>query len=59
MTRVQNLAALEAVVETMALADPESASMENLKRAAYLHHIIAAMLSEQVNGLPETAELSR
>ena len=59
MTRVQNLAALVAVVETMALADSESASMENLKRAAYLHHIIAAMLSEQVNCLPVTAELNR
>ena len=57
MNRAQNLTALAAIVETMAQASPGSTSMENLRRAAYLHQIIAAILSEQVNCLPETSEV--
>lgn len=57
MNRAQNLTALAAIVETMAQASPRSTSVENLRRAAYLHLIIAAMLSEQVNCLPESSKV--
>ena len=55
MERAQNLAALETVLESMRTQQPDSQGMDHLRRAAYLHTIVAAMLGEQVACLPDTA----
>ena len=57
MDRFQNLAALETIVETMHTQSPDSMGMEHLRRAAYLHTIIEAMLSDQVASLPDTGRV--
>ena len=57
MNRTENLAALEIVLDVMRRVKPESQSMENLRRAAYLHAIVNAVLNEQVSCLPQTAEI--
>ena len=54
MDRLQNLAALVTVAEAMFTESPDSMAMEHLRRAAYLHTIIEAMLSDQVACLPDT-----
>ena len=54
MDRVQNLAALETIVGAMHTQSPDSMAMEQLRRAAYLHTIIEAMLTDQVACLPDT-----
>ncbi|RZO14323.1 hypothetical protein [Synechococcus sp. UW105] len=57
MDRFQNLAALETIVEAMHAQSPDSMGMEHLRRAAYLHTIIEAMLSDQVACLPDTGRV--
>ena len=57
MNRTENLAALEAILVTMSNIDPESQTMKNLRRAAYLHAIVNAVLNEQVRSLPQTTEI--
>ena len=57
MDRFQNLAALETIVEAMHTQSPDSMGMEHLRRAAYLHTIIEAMLSDQVACLPDTGRV--
>ena len=57
MDRFQNLAALEIIVEVMHTQSPDSMEMEQLRRAAYLHRIIEAMLSDQVASLPDTGRV--
>ena len=57
MDRAQNLAALETVLEAMRTQQPDSQGMDQLRRAAYLHTIVAAMLSEQVACLPDTGRV--
>ena len=57
MDRAQNLAALETVLEAMRTQQPDSQGMHHLRRAAYLHTIVAAMLSEQVACLPDTGRV--
>ena len=53
MDRSQNLAALETVLDA-GMQAPGAQGVEQLRRAAYLHTIIEAMLSEQVAWLPDT-----
>ena len=57
MDRIQNLAALETIVKAMHKQSPDSMGMEQLRRAAYLHTIIEAMLSDQVACLPDTGRV--
>ena len=54
MDRSQNLAALETVLDALSMQAPGSQSAEQLRRAAYLHTIIEAVLTEQVAWLPDT-----
>ena len=57
MNRIENLAALKMVLDSMSRVHPESQSMEKLRRAAYLHVIVEAVLNEQVGCLPEASEV--
>ena len=57
MNRTENLAALEMILGSMSGLNPESQSMENLRRTAYLHVIVEAVLNEQVNRLREATEM--
>ena len=57
MDRAQNLAALETVLEAMRTQQPDTQGMDQLRRAAYLHTIVAAMLNEQVACLPDTGRV--
>ena len=57
MDRFQNLTALETVVDAMHTQSPDSMGMEHLRRAAYLHTIIKAMLSGQVACLRDTGRV--
>ena len=59
MNLEQNLAALQQISGLLQGGTPDAGTMISLREAAYLHTIIAAMLSEQVNRLPETAEIYR
>ena len=59
MNRTENLFALELILDSMSRVDPQSQSMENLRRAAYLHAIVDAVLNEQVGSLPQTTEVCR
>jgi hypothetical protein len=59
MNRIENLAALKMVLDSMSRVNPESQSMEKLRRAAYLHVIVEAVLNEQVRCLPQTTEVCR
>lgn len=56
MNRAQNLAASAVIRQAMDAFKPESETMNNLRRAFYLHSIIDAMLNEQVFVLPETCK---
>ena len=53
MNRSENLAALEIVLDSMGRVR-EFQCMENLRRAAYMHAIVEAVLSEHVSCLPQT-----
>ena len=59
MNRLQNLAALQQLTATLESGAPDRASEIRLRQAAYLHTIIAAVLNDQVAGLPETAPIIR
>ncbi len=54
MNRSKNRAALETILQAMRKQNPNSHGMKHLRRAAYLHTIVAAMLNERVACLPET-----
>jgi len=57
MNRKKNLIALELIRHSMRTVNPESSTMKNLRRAAYLHGIVEAVLNEQVSSLPQTTEI--
>ena len=57
MNRTENLTALQMIRYSMSTVNPESQTMKNLRRAAYLHAIVEAVLNEQVNSLPQTTEI--
>ena len=59
MNRAENLAALELVIAAMTGVSPESQSMNNLRRAAYIHAIVEDVLNEQVSCLPQTCQSIR
>ena len=59
MNRAENLAALELVIAAMTGVSPESQSMNNLRRAAYIHAIVEDVLNEQVSFLPQTCQSIR
>tara|TARA_Y100000766_G_scaffold268218_1_gene264137 strand:- start:51 stop:422 length:372 start_codon:yes stop_codon:yes gene_type:complete len=54
MNRKENLFALKLIVHSMSKVNPESLTIKNLRRAAYLHGIVEAVLNEQVSTLPQT-----
>ena len=56
MNRAENLAALKLVIASMTGVTPQSQSMNNLRRAAYIHAIVEVVLNEQVSCLPQTRE---
>ena len=56
MNRAENLAALKLVIAAMTGVTPQSQSMNNLRRAAYIHAIVEVVLNEQVSCLPQTCE---
>ena len=57
MNRTEKLTALQMIRYSMSTVNPESQTMKNLRRAAYLHAIVEAVLNEQVNSLPQTTEI--
>ena len=57
MNRIENLAALDMILASMSKINPQSQTMQNLRRAAYLHAIVEAVLTEEVNHLPQTTEI--
>ena len=57
MTRTENMAALGMILGSMSRVNPQSQSMEHLRRAAYLHAIVEIVLNEQVSRLPQTTEM--
>ena len=59
MNRKENLFALEVILRSMSKVNPESQTMKNLRRVAYLHHIVEAVLNEQVSSIPQTTEIYR
>ena len=59
MNRAENLAALKLVIASMTGVTPQSQSMNNLRRAAYIHAIVEDVLNEQVSCLPQTCQSIR
>ena len=59
MNLEQNLAALQQISGLLQGGTPDAGTMIRLRQAAYLHVIIAAILSEQVDRLPETTQICR
>ena len=59
MNRLQNLAALQHLTDTLESGAPDLASEIPRRQAAYLHTSIAAVRNDQVAGLPETAPIIR
>jgi len=57
MNRKENLFALELIAHSMSTVNPESLTMKNLRRAAYLHGIVEAVLNEQISSLPQMTEI--
>ena len=57
MNRDLNNAALQQMIAVSESGSLNTLDMLRLRQAAYLHSIVAAMLNEQVERLPETAEL--
>jgi hypothetical protein len=57
MYRKQNLIALKKIQHSMSRVNPKSRAMNNLRRAAYLHEIVEAVLNEQVSRLPQATEI--
>ena len=59
MNRAENLAALKLVIAAMTGVTPQPQSMNNLRRAAYIHAIVEVVLNEQVSCLPQTCQSIR
>ncbi|WP_206749825.1 hypothetical protein [Synechococcus sp. UW179A] len=57
MNRAENMFALQLILNSMSTLSPESLTMTKLRRAAYLHGIVEAVLNEQVSSLPQTTEI--
>ena len=57
MNRAENIFALQLILNSMSTLSPESLTMTKLRRAAYLHGIVEAVLNEQVSRLPQTTEI--
>lgn len=57
MNRTENLLALQIILNSMSTLNPESLTMTKLRRAAYLHGIVEAVLNEQVSSLQQTTEI--
>ncbi|MAF41966.1 MAG: hypothetical protein CL859_08955 [Cyanobium sp. ARS6] len=57
MNRTENLIALQMILNSMSTLNPKSLTMRKLRRAAYLHGIVEAVLNEQVSSLPQTTEI--
>jgi hypothetical protein len=57
MNRDLNNAALQQMIAVIESGSLNTLDMLRLRQAAYLHSIVAAMLNEQVEHLPETAEI--
>ena len=53
MNRIQNHACLEVIIEAINRVSQEDHDASDLRRAAYLHRIIDAILTEQVICLPQ------
>jgi len=59
MNRHLNQAALEQIHAMLCAGDLDVVSTIQLRQAAYLHTIVAAMLTNQVHRLPEAAPIQR
>jgi len=59
MNRHLNQAALEQIHAMLSAGDLDEVSTMQLRQAAYLHAIVAAMLTNQVHRLPEAAPIQR
>ena len=57
MNRAKNMFALQLILDSMSTLSPESLTMTKLRRAAYLHGIVEAVVNEQVSRLPQTTEI--
>ena len=57
MNRAENIFALQLILNSMSTLSPESLTMTKLRRAAYLHGIVEAVVNEQVSSLPQTTEI--
>ena len=57
MNRAENIFALQLILNSMSTLSPESLTMTKLRRAAYLHGIVEAVVNEQVRSLPQTTEI--
>ena len=57
MNRAENIFALQLILNSMSTLSPESLTMTKLRRAAYLHGIVEAVVNEQVSRLPQTTEI--
>lgn len=59
MDRAQNLAGLAAIaVARQAMGEAKWQTMENMRRAAYIHRIVDCMLTAQVSHLPDTHRIN-
>ena len=59
MNRHLNQTALEHIHAVLSTGDLDEVTVVRLREAAYLHTIVAAMLTEQVHQLPETTPINR
>jgi len=59
MNRHLNQTALEQIHAILSTGDLDEVSTLHLRQAAYLHTIVAAMLTNQVHRLPEAAPIQR
>ena len=57
INRTENLFALQMILNSMSTLNPKSLTMTKLRRAAYLHGIVEAVLNEQVSSLPQSIEI--
>jgi hypothetical protein len=48
---------MKKIQHSMSRVNPKSRAMNNLRRAAYLHEIVEAVLNEQVSRLPQATEI--
>ena len=59
MNRHLNQTALEQIHAILSTGNLDEVSTFHLRQAAYLHSIVAAMLTNQVHRLPEAAPIQR